>query len=67
VAACLLRPDELPPASRRVAILSGGNVDPVLLAGLLGSAGQAGQAGQAGAASSHPSGAGQHGPGERLS
>ena len=66
VAACLLRPDELPPASRRVAILSGGNVDPVLLAGLLGSAGQAGHAGQAGAASSHPSGAGQHGPGERL-
>lgn len=35
VAACLLRPGELPRASKRVAILSGGNVDPALLAGVL--------------------------------
>jgi threo-3-hydroxy-L-aspartate ammonia-lyase len=38
VAACLFRSDELPSASRRVAILSGGNIDPALLASLLGSA-----------------------------
>ena len=38
VAACLFRSGELPLASRRVAILSGGNVDPGLLADLLGSA-----------------------------
>jgi threonine dehydratase len=41
VAACLFRSAELPSATRRVAILSGGNVDPVLLAGLLGAAGEA--------------------------
>jgi threo-3-hydroxy-L-aspartate ammonia-lyase len=35
VAACLFRAAELPRASRRVAILSGGNVDPVLLADVL--------------------------------
>jgi threonine dehydratase len=35
VAACLFRSDELPPARRRVAILSGGNVDPAMLAGIL--------------------------------
>ena len=40
VAACLFRRAELPSASRRVAILSGGNVDPALLAGLLSSAGK---------------------------
>src|SRR5260221_13474679 len=34
VAACLFRSDELPPADRRVAILSGGNVDPGMLAGI---------------------------------
>jgi threonine dehydratase len=39
VAACLLRADELPQASRRVAILSGGNVDPGLLADVLRSDG----------------------------
>jgi threonine dehydratase len=39
VAACLLRASELPQASRRVAILSGGNVDPVLLADVLRSDG----------------------------
>jgi threo-3-hydroxy-L-aspartate ammonia-lyase len=35
VAACLFRSDELPPAGRRVAILSGGNVDPGMLADIL--------------------------------
>jgi threo-3-hydroxy-L-aspartate ammonia-lyase len=40
VAACLFRSSELPSATKRVAILSGGNVDPVLLAGLLGAAGE---------------------------
>jgi threonine dehydratase len=32
VAACLFRRDELPPARRPVAVLSGGNIDPALLA-----------------------------------
>jgi threonine dehydratase len=41
VAACLFRSGELPAASQRVAILSGGNVDPALLAGVLGSAAKA--------------------------
>jgi threonine dehydratase len=36
VAACLLREGDLPAARRRVAVLSGGNIDPVLLAGILG-------------------------------
>jgi threonine dehydratase len=36
VAACLFRAGELPPSGRRVAILSGGNVDPALLAQVLG-------------------------------
>jgi threonine dehydratase len=35
VAACLFRSASLPPARLRVAILSGGNVDPALLAGVL--------------------------------
>lgn len=35
VAACLFRASELPAASQRVAILSGGNVDPALLADVL--------------------------------
>jgi threonine dehydratase len=39
VAACLFRAGELPQASRRVAILSGGNVDPGLLADVLRSDG----------------------------
>jgi threo-3-hydroxy-L-aspartate ammonia-lyase len=39
VAACLFRSDELPPAARRVAILSGGNVDPGMLADILGAPG----------------------------
>ena len=34
-AACLFRSDELPSASTRVAILSGGNIDPALLAATL--------------------------------
>jgi threonine dehydratase len=38
VAACLLRPEILPAASTRVAVLSGGNIDPALLAGILGRA-----------------------------
>lgn len=40
VAACLFRADELPKASRVVAILSGGNVDPGLLADVLGQEGR---------------------------
>ena len=36
VAACLFRAGELPPARVRVAVLSGGNVDPALLADVLG-------------------------------
>ena len=36
VAACLFRAGELPAARRRVAILSGGNVEPALLADVLG-------------------------------
>lgn len=35
VAACLLRPHDLPAAQTRVAVLSGGNIDPLLLAGIL--------------------------------
>ena len=40
VAACLFRPGELPPARHRVAILSGGNVDPAMLADILGASGE---------------------------
>jgi threonine dehydratase len=36
IAACLLRGHELPPARAPVAVLSGGNIDPALLAGILG-------------------------------
>lgn len=36
-AACVFRSAQLPPATRKVAILSGGNVDPVLLATVLSS------------------------------
>ena len=36
VAACLLRDRELPAAGTRVAVLSGGNIDPALLADILG-------------------------------
>jgi threo-3-hydroxy-L-aspartate ammonia-lyase len=36
VAACLLRERELPAARTRVAVLSGGNIEPALLAGILG-------------------------------
>src|SRR5262249_9687583 len=35
VAACLLRGRDLPAARTRVAVLSGGNIDPALLAGIL--------------------------------
>ena len=35
VAACLFRRDELPQAATPVAVLSGGNIDPGLLAGIL--------------------------------
>jgi threonine dehydratase len=50
VAACLLRGHDLPPARTRVAVLSGGNIDPALLAGILtGSrAGPAGGVGNGG-------------------
>jgi threonine dehydratase len=41
VAACLFQASELPKASRRVAILSGGNVDPALLASVLSTPSQA--------------------------
>jgi threonine dehydratase len=34
-AACLLRAAELPPAKSPVAVVSGGNIDPGLLAGIL--------------------------------
>lgn len=47
VAACLFRAGQLPAASHRIAILSGGNVDPALLASVLGSAPGAGPAAQA--------------------
>jgi len=42
VAACLLRPRELPAARVRVAVLSGGNIEPALLAAIL-TAGEPGQ------------------------
>jgi hypothetical protein len=35
VAACLLRPGSLPPARSPVAVVSGGNIDPGLLASIL--------------------------------
>ena len=35
VAACLLRGQDLPPAATRVAVLSGGNIEPALLASIL--------------------------------
>jgi threonine dehydratase len=38
VAACLFRQDELPAARTRVAVLSGGNIDPALLARIIGAA-----------------------------
>lgn len=44
VAACLFRSGELPPARHRVAILSGGNVDPAMLADVLGASGEEGPA-----------------------
>lgn len=47
VAACLLRQPDLPAARTVVAVLSGGNIDPVLLAQIL--AGGAGAAGRGGA------------------
>jgi threonine dehydratase len=39
VAACLFRVNDLPPARTRVAVLSGGNIDPALLAGMLSGGG----------------------------
>jgi threo-3-hydroxy-L-aspartate ammonia-lyase len=57
VAACLLRGHELPPARTRVAVLSGGNIDPVLLAGILGG----GRPGRGGGAAG-PGGSGAGGP-----
>jgi threo-3-hydroxy-L-aspartate ammonia-lyase len=39
VAACLLREHDLPSARTRVAVLSGGNIDPALLAGILAGGG----------------------------
>jgi threo-3-hydroxy-L-aspartate ammonia-lyase len=57
VAACLLHGHELPPARTRVAVLSGGNIDPALLAGILGD----GRPGRGGGASG-PGGTGADGP-----
>jgi len=45
IAACLFRAAELPAARRRVAILSGGNVDPAVLASVLADGGRAGERG----------------------
>jgi len=65
VAACLLRERELPAARTRVAVLSGGNVDPALLAGIL--AGGTDPAGGAGAGTGTGSeGAGTRRGGERA-
>jgi len=47
VAACLFRGHDLPPALPRVAVLSGGNIDPALLAGILAGGGVAGAPGPA--------------------
>ena len=47
VAACLFRGRDLPPALPRVAVLSGGNIDPALLAGILTGGGVAGAPGPA--------------------
>ena len=46
VAACLFREHELPAASVRVAVLSGGNADPALLAEILGTPASEPEAGQ---------------------
>ena len=43
VAACLFRSAELPPSATRVAVLSGGNIDPVLLTRILDQGGEARQ------------------------
>jgi threo-3-hydroxy-L-aspartate ammonia-lyase len=45
VAACLLRGRDLPAAETRVAVLSGGNIDPAQLAGILTGGGSGGTAG----------------------
>ena len=47
VAACLFRADELPAGPTRVAVLSGGNIEPALLADILTGEGEAGTAGAA--------------------
>jgi threonine dehydratase len=62
VAACLLRAHELPAAETRVAVLSGGNIDPALLAGILtgGGSGDTGGAGDDGPGLAGP---GDGGPG----
>ena len=52
VAACLLRERELPAAETRIAVLSGGNIDPALLADIL--AGAPSSAGSAGMRSVGP-------------
>ena len=57
VAACLLRERDLPAARTRVAVLSGGNIDPARLAAML-TAGGASRAGEDGAAGAGGAGAG---------
>ena len=54
VAACLLREHDLPSARTRVAVLSGGNIDPALLAGILAGGGTGQNSG-----TGHGSGTGQ--------
>jgi len=57
IAACLLREHDLPAARPRVAVLSGGNIDPALLAGILSGARpgpDGGAAGPRGAAADRP-------------
>jgi threo-3-hydroxy-L-aspartate ammonia-lyase len=65
VAACLLREHDLPTARTRVAVLSGGNIDPALLAGILadGGTGQGSGAGDGGMARGGRGGDGGAGPG----
>ncbi len=61
VAACLFREHDLPAARTRVAVLSGGNIDPALLAGIL-SGGGASPADRAGDGGTGAGGMGAAGP-----
>ncbi len=61
VAACLFHANDLPPARTRVAVLSGGNIDPALLAGIL-SGGESSPADLAGDGGTGAGGMGADGP-----